>query len=128
MNKTLSTALVVLLGLAGNGASHADDSPPAAATPAAMAPVAAAAPAPAVAASQATRRAWQYSPVQRPAVPAVKARAWVRTPVDSFVLAGLEARGLKPSADADRATFIRRATLDAWGLIPTPDEVKAFVA
>jgi hypothetical protein len=43
------------------------------------------------------------------------------------VLAKLEAKGLAPSADADRATFIRRVTLDAWGLIPTPEEVKAFV-
>lgn len=72
-------------------------------------------------------RAWAYSPVQQPAVPAVKARAWVRTPLDAFVLARLEAKGIAPSPDADRATFIRRATLDAWGLIPTPEEVKAFV-
>jgi hypothetical protein len=72
-------------------------------------------------------RAWAYTSVQRPAVPAVKAKAWVRTPIDAFVLAKLEAKGLAPSPDADRATFIRRATLDAWGLIPTPEEVKAFV-
>jgi len=51
----------------------------------------------------------------------------VKTPIDAFILAKLEAKGLEPSADADRATFIRRATLDAWGLIPTPEEVKAFV-
>jgi hypothetical protein len=63
----------------------------------------------------------------KPALPAVKAKAWVRTPIDAFVLAKLEAKGLAPSPDADRATFIRRATLDAWGLIPTPEEVKAFV-
>jgi hypothetical protein len=51
----------------------------------------------------------------------------VRTPIDAFVLARLEEKGIKPSAEADRATFIRRATLDAWGLLPTPEEVKAFV-
>ncbi|MFL6677495.1 MAG: DUF1549 domain-containing protein, partial [Burkholderiaceae bacterium] len=78
-------------------------------------------------ASAASVRAWAYAPVQKPAVPAVRQAAWVKTPVDAFVLAKLEAKGLAPSPDADRATFIRRATLDAWGLIPTPEEVKAFV-
>ena len=73
-------------------------------------------------------RAWAYTPVSPPAIPAVKARAWVRTPVDAFVLAKLEAKSLAPSPDADRATFVRRATLDAWGLIPTPEDVRAFVA
>jgi len=68
-----------------------------------------------------------YQPVTRSEVPAVKQKAWVRTPIDAFVLAQLEAKGLKPSPDADRATYIRRATLDAWGLLPTPEEVKAFV-
>jgi Protein of unknown function (DUF1553)/Protein of unknown function (DUF1549) len=70
---------------------------------------------------------WAYQPVKRPDVPAVHQKAWVRTPIDAFVLAQLEEKGIKPSAEADRATFIRRATLDAWGVIPTPDEVKAFV-
>ena len=70
---------------------------------------------------------WAYQPVKSPAVPAVKQGKWVRTPVDAFVLARLEEKGLKPSPEADRATFIRRATLDAWGLLPTPEEVKAFV-
>ncbi len=69
--------------------------------------------------------AWQ--PVQKLAVPAVAQQDWVRTPIDAFVLAKIEAKGLKPSAEADRATFIRRATLDVWGLIPTPEEVVAFV-
>ncbi len=70
---------------------------------------------------------WAYQPVKRPEVPAVKDQKWVRSPVDAFVLARLEAKGLKPSPEADRATFIRRATLDTWGLLPTPEEVKAFV-
>jgi hypothetical protein len=43
------------------------------------------------------------------------------------VLAQIEAKGLKPSAEVDRATFIRRATLDTWGLLPTPEEITAFV-
>jgi len=70
---------------------------------------------------------WAYQPVKRPDIPAVRQKAWVRTPIDAFILARLESEGIKPSADADRATFIRRATLDAWGVIPTPDEVRAFV-
>jgi Protein of unknown function (DUF1553)/Protein of unknown function (DUF1549) len=51
----------------------------------------------------------------------------VRTPIDAFVLAKIEAAKLAPSPDADRATFVRRATLDAWGLIPEPEDVAAFV-
>ncbi len=70
---------------------------------------------------------WAYQPVKAPELPAVKQGKWVRTPVDAFVLARLEAKGIKPSPEADRATFIRRATVDAWGLLPTPEEVKAFV-
>ena len=70
---------------------------------------------------------WSYQPVKRPDVPAVHQKKWVRTPIDAFVLAKLEAKGLKPSVDADRAAFVRRATLDVWGVIPTPEQVKAFV-
>jgi Protein of unknown function (DUF1549)/Protein of unknown function (DUF1553) len=69
---------------------------------------------------------WSYQPVRPQVVPSVKNPRWTRTPIDAFVLAKLEAKGLTPSAEADRATFIRRATLDTWGLIPTPEEVKAF--
>jgi len=69
--------------------------------------------------------AWQ--PLQRPVVPSVKDANWVRDPIDAFVLSRIEAKDLKPSPDADRATFIRRATLDVWGLIPAPEEVAAFV-
>ncbi|MGZ5817580.1 MAG: DUF1549 and DUF1553 domain-containing protein, partial [Burkholderiaceae bacterium] len=70
---------------------------------------------------------WPYQPVPAATVPAVKQKDWVRTPIDAYILAQLEAKNIKPSPDADRAVFIRRATLDAWGLIPTPEEVKAFV-
>lgn len=68
-----------------------------------------------------------YVAVSAPVVPAVVQKSWVRKPIDAFILAQLEAKGLKPSPDADRATFIRRATLDTWGLLPTPEEVNAFV-
>jgi len=80
-------------------------------------------------ATAAGAKAWSpYVAVHEPGLPAVRQKAWVRTPVDAFVLARLEAAGLKPSPDADRASFIRRATLDAWGLLPNPEEVAAFEA
>lgn len=69
---------------------------------------------------------WSYQPVKEQRVPAVKQQKWVRDPVDAFVLAKLEEKNLKPSAEAERGAFIRRATLDVWGLIPTPEEVVAF--
>ena len=54
-------------------------------------------------------------------------RGWVRTPIDAFILAQLEAKGIAPSPDVGRAVLIRRATLDVWGVIPAPEEVNAFV-
>src|SRR5262245_56995561 len=62
---------------------------------------------------------WAYRPVQRPPLPEVKDAAWVKSAVDAFVLARLEARGLKPAAPADRVALIRRATYDLAGLPPT---------
>jgi len=132
MNKSITAALLSL-GFVAAGAPAADQANAnagAAALPAGHPSLPSAAGtvlAAATAASAAPARVWAYTPVKQPAVPAVKTKAWVRTPLDSFVLAKLEEKGLAPSADADRATFIRRATLDAWGLIPTPEEVKAFV-
>ncbi len=73
------------------------------------------------------KRYWAYQPVKRPDVPVVKDKAWVRTPIDAFVLAKLEAKGLKPVAPADKAALIRRATYDLIGLPPTPEEIDAFV-
>ncbi len=53
--------------------------------------------------------------------------AWVRNPIDGFILAGIEARGLKPAPEADRRTLARRLSLDLVGLPPKPSEVEAFV-
>ncbi|NOV29833.1 DUF1549 and DUF1553 domain-containing protein [Methylomonas sp. ZR1] len=78
-------------------------------------------------AGQSKSKLWSYQPVKAPAVPEVQQKDWVRTPIDAFVLAPLEAKGIKPSQDTDRASFIRRATLDVWGVIPTPEEVDSFV-
>ena len=58
--------------------------------------------------------------------PAGEARHWVRNPIDAFILAPLESKGLSPSPEADRRTLIRRLSLDIIGLPPTPDEVRAF--
>ena len=58
----------------------------------------------------------------------MKDKAWVRNPIDSFVLAKLEEKGLKPARPADKRVLIRRATVDLIGLPPTPEEVDAFLA
>lgn len=69
---------------------------------------------------------WSFVPPQRPALPQVGNPSWVRNPIDAFVLARLEQEGLTPSEEADRATLIRRVSLDLTGLPPTPEEVDAF--
>ena len=108
------------------GVALADDT--GAISTAATAPAGASPPPPPVRRAATRAPHWAYQPVQHYEAPAVEHRAWVRTPIDAFVLAKLEAAKLAPSPDADRATFIRRATLDVWGVIPTPEEVAAFVA
>lgn len=75
---------------------------------------------------RASKPHWAWQPVYQPFAPDVQKKDWARASFDAFVLAKIEARKLTPSPEADRATFIRRATLDAWGLIPTPEEVAAF--
>ncbi len=70
---------------------------------------------------------WAYQPVKKPALPAVKAAAWVKTPIDAFVLSKLEAKGLKPVAAAEKAALGRRAYYDLTGLPPTPEQLDAFV-
>ena len=60
--------------------------------------------------------------------PVVIDAAWPRTEIDRFILAGLEARGMRPVEPADRRTLIRRATFDLTGLPPAPEEVEAFLA
>jgi hypothetical protein len=70
---------------------------------------------------------WSLRKPERPAVPAAKNSAWVRTPVDAFVAAKLEEKGLAPGAEADRRTFARRAWFDLHGLPPSPEQVDEFV-
>ena len=73
------------------------------------------------------RKHWAYQPPKKNAPPKVKNQAWVRNDVDRFILAKLEAKGIKPVADADKATLARRAYFDLAGLPPTPEEVDEFV-
>ncbi|MBI1354820.1 MAG: DUF1553 domain-containing protein [Acidobacteria bacterium] len=65
---------------------------------------------------------------QRPAAPAVENEAWTRNPIDRFVLAALEAKGLQPSPEADKRTLLRRVYFDVAGEPPTPEETAAFLA
>ncbi|MFN3326431.1 MAG: PSD1 and planctomycete cytochrome C domain-containing protein [Bryobacteraceae bacterium] len=73
------------------------------------------------------RAFWAFQPVRKPTIPKVRDTKWVRNPIDNFILAALEDRGLKPVGFADRRTLIRRATFDLTGLPPTPEEVDAFL-
>lgn len=74
------------------------------------------------------REFWSFQPIRPSAPPAVKNASRVRTPVDAFVLAKLEAQGLDFALDADKPTLLRRVSLDLTGLPPTPEEISAFVA
>ena len=71
---------------------------------------------------------WSVRPVVRPALPLVKDGAWVRSPVDRFILSGLEAKSWAPAAPAARDRLVRRVYFDLWGLPPSPEDVGAFVA
>jgi hypothetical protein len=71
---------------------------------------------------------WSFIPPRRPPTPTVKQKTWVRNPIDAFILAELERRGLSPAPEADRRTLARRLSLDLTGLPPSPQLVEAFVA
>ncbi len=70
---------------------------------------------------------WSFIAPKRPELPAVKNAAWVRNPIDRFVLAKLEHAGLQPAPEADRRTLARRLSLDLIGLPPTPEQVTEFL-
>jgi hypothetical protein len=73
-----------------------------------------------------TLKHWSYIPPQRPELPAVQNKAWLKNEIDSFILARLEAERLTPSPEASPEVLIRRLSLDLTGLPPTPAEVEAF--
>jgi hypothetical protein len=70
---------------------------------------------------------WAWQPIRVSTPPAVKDTAWARTPIDAFLLARMEANGLKPAEQADRRTLLRRVSFDLTGLPPTPEEIDAFL-
>jgi hypothetical protein len=71
------------------------------------------------------RSHWSFQPIVRPAIPTA---ASTHAPIDAFVIARLQSRGLRPSPEADRATLIRRLSFDLLGLPPAPERVEQFVA
>src|SRR5262249_23023659 len=70
---------------------------------------------------------WSLRPLRRHVPPTVRHAAWCRTPIDRFILAKLEEKGLRPAPEANRRTLIRRVTFDLTGLPPSPEDVEAFV-
>ena len=69
---------------------------------------------------------WSFQPVRRTEPPPVKEEAWVRNPIDRFILARLEKEHLKHSPEADKETLLRRVSLDLTGLLPSPQEIRDF--
>ncbi|MCI0680686.1 MAG: DUF1549 and DUF1553 domain-containing protein [Gemmataceae bacterium] len=70
---------------------------------------------------------WSFQPVEKPAIPAVKDKGWVRNPIDAFVLAGLEEQGWRPAAAVEPRALVRRLYFDLIGLPPSPDAIEEFV-
>lgn len=70
---------------------------------------------------------WSFRPLSASDPPPVADDAWVRTPIDRFILARLESRGIKPNPPASRRTLIRRLSLDLLGLPPSPERVEEFI-
>ncbi len=70
---------------------------------------------------------WAFVPPVKAPLPAVKNKKWIQNPVDNFILARLETEKLKPNAEADKRTLIRRVSLDLTGLPPSPEQVELFV-
>ncbi len=73
------------------------------------------------------RTFWAFQPPKKIAPPAIKDAAWPAGDIDRFLLAALEAKGLRPVADADPQTLLRRLSFDLIGLPPSPEEIDTFV-
>jgi mono/diheme cytochrome c family protein len=71
---------------------------------------------------------WAFQPLRKPQPPPVRNGGWIRNPIDRFILARLEAEGVAPSREADKATLLRRVSLDLTGLPPAPEEISRFLA
>ena len=77
--------------------------------------------------TQQQREFWAFQPIKKPGLPRVQDTAWSRTPIDYFILAKLEEKGLQPARPGDKRTLLRRVTFDLIGLPPTPEEYDAFL-
>jgi hypothetical protein len=75
----------------------------------------------------ATGAHWAFQPPRYPPLPKVRLASWPQTPIDHFILAKLEEKGLTPSAAADKRTLLRRVTYDLTGLPPKLQQVEAFL-
>ncbi len=73
------------------------------------------------------RKFWSLKPVINPKLPIVQSRGWVQSPVDNFILAGLESYGLSPAETADKRSLIRRVTFSLTGLPPTVEEIRVYL-
>src|SRR4051812_6350295 len=71
---------------------------------------------------------WSFMAPHRPPMPEVRNRTWPKNPIDAFILNRLEQEKISPSPEADRATLLRRVSLDLTGIPPTPRELDAFLA
>jgi hypothetical protein len=80
--------------------------------------------------TQKARDHWAFQPIKKVTIPtvAVKDKAWVKNPIDAFIMAKLESKGIKPAPPAAREVLIRRAYYDLIGLPPTVDQVRAFLS
>ena len=83
---------------------------------------------PGYAVTDADRAHWAYKPLVRPEVPQVADAVWAASPIDAFILKGLEAKGLAPNPPANKVALARRVSYDLTGLPPSPEEVASFVA
>ena len=72
------------------------------------------------------RQHWAYLPPARPAIPARDGQGWARNPIDAFLAAAHQAKGLKPSAPVNNDLLLRRVYLDLVGLTPTRRELHEF--
>ncbi|MSU48697.1 MAG: DUF1553 domain-containing protein [Opitutus sp.] len=77
---------------------------------------------------EAGRRHWSFQPLTAPAVPSPRDTAWARSTIDRFVLAGLEAKNLRPVADAGAGPMLRRIYFDLVGLPPPAEDIDPFAA
>ena len=80
--------------------------------------------------TDAQRNYWAFVPRKKITPPVIRNpvdKAWVKTPIDAFIVAGLRKAGLRPAPQADKITLIRRATYDLHGVPPTPEEIDAFL-